>query len=208
MQPFTKLTGLAAPLDRANVDTDQIIPKQFLKRIERTGFGQFLFFDWRYESDGKTPNPDFELNAPRYHGATVLIAGKNFGCGSSREHAPWALDDYGFRAIIAPSYADIFYNNCFKNGMLPIVLPDETVETLMHRAQQTPGYQLTVDLETQTISDADGLSIAFDVDPFRRHLLLNGLDDIGLTMQHESDISTYEAKRPSWKRGAAVTVAD
>ena len=208
MQPFTKLTGLAAPLDRANVDTDQIIPKQFLKRIERTGFGQFLFFDWRYESDGKTPNPDFELNAPRYRGATVLIAGKNFGCGSSREHAPWALDDYGFRAILAPSYADIFYNNCFKNGMLPIVLPDETVDTLMHRAQQTPGYQLTVDLEAQTISDGDGLSLSFDVDPFRRHLLLNGLDDIGLTMQHEGDISAYEARRPSWRRGAAVTAAD
>lgn len=208
MQPFTKLTGLAAPLDRPNVDTDQIIPKQFLKRIERTGFGQFLFFDWRYQGDGKTPDPEFELNAPRYRGATVLIAGKNFGCGSSREHAPWALDDYGFRAILAPSYADIFYNNCFKNGMLPIVLPDETVDTLMRRAQETPGYQLTVDLEAQTISDDQGLSLAFEVDPFRRHLLLNGLDDIGMTLQHEADISAYEAKRPSWKRGAATTVAD
>jgi 3-isopropylmalate/(R)-2-methylmalate dehydratase small subunit len=201
MEAFTTLTGIAAPLDRPNVDTDQIIPKQFLKRIERTGFGQFLFFDWRYEGDGKTPNPEFELNQTQYQGATVLIAGKNFGCGSSREHAPWALNQYGFRAILAPSYADIFFNNCFQNGMLPIVLPEEQVNILMHRAQETPGYQLTVNLETQTITDDQDFSMHFDVDPFRRHSLLNGLDDIGLTLQHEPDITAYEAKRPSWKRG-------
>lgn len=203
MEPFTKLTGLAAPLNRPNVDTDQIIPKQFLKRIERTGFGEFLFFDWRYESDGKTPNPEFELNAPQYQGATILIAGKNFGCGSSREHAPWALNQYGFKAIIAPSYADIFYNNCFKNGMLPLTLPEETVAQLLERAK-TPGYQMTVDLETQTLSDSQSFSTHFDVDPFRRHLLLNGLDDIGMTLQHEPDIAAYEAKRPSWKQGMAA----
>ncbi len=207
MDAFTTLTGIAAPLDRPNVDTDQIIPKQFLKRIERTGFGKFLFYDWRYEDDGTTPNPDFELNQPRYQGATILIAGKNFGCGSSREHAPWALDDYGFRAIIAPSYADIFYNNCFKNGMLPVTLPEETVAQLMEIAQATPSYQLTVDLETQTISDAQGLSIPFEVDAFRRHLLLNGLDDIGLTLQHTDAITAYEAQRPAWKRGTAVSAA-
>ncbi len=203
MEPFTKLTGLAAPLDRVNADTDQIIPKQFLKRIERTGFGQFLFFDWRYEADGKTPNPEFELNQPQYQGATILITGKNFGCGSSREHAPWALEDYGFRAIIAPSYADIFYNNCFKNGMLPLTLPEETVAMLLERAK-TPGYQMTVDLETQTVSDNQGFSSPFEVDAFRRHCLLNGLDDIGLTLQHEPDITAYEAKRPAWKRGAVA----
>ena len=204
MDKFVKLTGIAAPLDRANVDTDQIIPKQFLKRIERTGFGEFLFFDWRYQDDGKTPNPEFELNAPELQGAAILIADKNFGCGSSREHAPWSLLEYGFRSIIAPSYADIFYNNCFKNGILPIVLPEETVHQFMKKAQANLGYQLTVDLETQTISDSDGYSVKFDVDPFRRHLLLNGLDDIGLTMQHETDITAYEGKRPSWKRGTAV----
>ncbi len=204
MDKFVKLTGIAAPLDRVNVDTDQIIPKQFLKRIERTGFGQFLFFDWRYKDDGTTPNPDFELNADALKGATILIAGKNFGCGSSREHAPWALLDYGFRSVIAPSYADIFYNNCFKNGILPITLPEETIDDLMRRAQATPGYQLTVDLETQTITDGQSLSISFDVDPFRRHLLLNGLDDIGLTLQHESDITAFEAKRPLWKRGTGI----
>jgi 3-isopropylmalate/(R)-2-methylmalate dehydratase small subunit len=203
MEAFTTLTGIVAPLDRPNVDTDQIIPKQFLKRIERTGFGQFLFFDWRYEADGKTLNPDFELNAPQYQGATILVAGKNFGCGSSREHAPWALNQYGFRAIIAPSYADIFYNNCFKNGMLPITLPEETVNDLLTQAK-APGYTLTVDLEAQTISDTEGLSMHFNVDSFRRHLLLNGLDDIGLTLQHEGDIATYEAQRPAWKRGVAT----
>ncbi len=203
MEPFIKLTGLAAPLDRVNADTDQIIPKQFLKRIERTGFGQFLFFDWRYQADGKTPNPDFELNQPQYQGATVLVTGKNFGCGSSREHAPWALADYGFRAVIAPSYADIFYNNCFKNGMLPVVLPEDTVAHLLERAK-SPGYKITVDLEAQTVSDNDGFSTPFTVDAFRRHCLLNGLDDIGLTLQHEPDITAYEADRPAWKRGAAA----
>ena len=146
MEPFVRLTGRAAPLDRVNVDTDQIIPKQFLKRIERTGFGPFLFFDWRYLEDGRTPNPDFELNAPEHQGATILIAGKNFGCGSSREHAPWALLDYGFRALIAPAFADIFYNNCFKNGILPVTLPEETVQALLEKAKSVPGYELTVDL--------------------------------------------------------------
>ncbi len=203
MEPFTKLTGLAAPLDRVNADTDQIIPKQFLKRIERTGFGQYLFFDWRYEADGKTPNPDFELNLPQYQGAQILITGKNFGCGSSREHAPWALADYGFKAILAPSYADIFYNNCFKNGMLPLTLPEDTISLLLERAK-SPGYTMTVDLENQTVSDEVGFSAAFDVDPFRRHCLLNGLDDIGLTLQHEPDITAYETARPVWKRGAAA----
>lgn len=204
MEAFTTLTGIAAPLDRVNVDTDQIIPKQFLKRIERTGFGEFLFFDWRYNDNGKSVNPDFELNQPQYQGAAILITGKNFGCGSSREHAPWALNQYGFRAIIAPSYADIFFNNCFQNGMLPIMLPDEQVETLMRRAQVTPGYQVTVDLERQTISDTQDFTAHFDVNPFRRDCLLNGLDDIGLTLQHEADITAYEAKRPSWKRGVAA----
>ena len=204
MQPFMKITGLVASLDRANVDTDQIIPKQFLKRIERTGFGQFLFFDWRYLSDGRTPDPAFELNAPAYQGATILITAKNFGCGSSREHAPWALADYGFRAIIAPSFADIFYNNCFKNGLLPVTLPEETVALLLERAKTTPDYRVTVDLETRTITDTQGFSTGFEVDPFRRYCLLNGLDDIGLTLQHVDAITAYEAKRPGWKRGVAV----
>ena len=203
MESFTKLTGLAAPLDRVNADTDQIIPKQFLKRIERTGFGQFLFFDWRYEADGTTPNPEFELNQPQYSGAVVLITGKNFGCGSSREHAPWALADYGFKAILAPSYADIFYNNCFKNGILPVVLAEETIAMLLERGK-TADYTMTVDLENQTVSDNQGFSQPFEVDPFRRHCLLNGLDDIGLTLQHEPDITAYESKRPQWKRGAVA----
>ncbi len=203
MEAFTKLTGLAAPLDRVNADTDQIIPKQFLKRIERTGFGQFLFFDWRYQADGKTPDPEFELNQPQYRGATVLITGKNFGCGSSREHAPWALADYGFKAILAPSFADIFYNNCFKNGMLPVTLPEKTITMLLARAK-APGYQMTVDLEKLTISDESGFSESFEVDAFRRHCLLNGQDDIGLTLQHEPDIAAYEARRPVWTRGAAA----
>ena len=203
MEAFTTITGLAAPLDRVNADTDQIIPKQFLKRIERTGFGQFLFFDWRFEADGTTPNPDFELNRPQYAGAQILITGKNFGCGSSREHAPWALADYGFRAILAPSYADIFYNNCFKNGMLPVVLPEDTIALLLERAT-VPGYTMTVDLETQTVSDSQGFSAHFDVDPFRRECLLNGLDDIGLTLRHELDITAYESARPAWKRGTAA----
>ncbi len=186
MQRFHKHTGLVAPLDRANVDTDQIIPKQFLKRIERTGFGQFLFYDWR-------ANPSFVLNEPRYQGASILVAGKNFGCGSSREHAPWALGEFGFRAIIAPSFADIFANNCFKNGMLPIVLTEEQIATIMARAQNEEGYQLTIDLERQTVEDAQGLSILFVVSEFQRYCLLEGLDDIGLTLRHEDAIRAYEA---------------
>jgi len=191
MQPFTKHTGLVAPLDRANVDTDQIIPKQFLKRIERTGFGEFLFYDWRYLPDGQ-PNPTFVLNEPRYQGASILIADKNFGCGSSREHAPWALSEFGFRAIIAPSFADIFANNCFKNGMLPITLTSEQVREIMSRAQQQEGYELSVDLERQTVEDSRGLSILFVVNEFQRHCLLEGLDDIGLTLKHEDAIRAYE----------------
>jgi 3-isopropylmalate/(R)-2-methylmalate dehydratase small subunit len=191
MQPFTKLTGLVATLDRNNVDTDQIIPKQFLKRIERTGFGQFLFYDWRYLEDGTTPNPEFHLNRPELQGASVLVAQRNFGCGSSREHAPWALEDYGFRVVIAPSFADIFYNNCFKNGMLPIRLSEEQVADLFRRAEK-PGYKLTVDLVDQTIKDDAGLNLTFEVDDFRRHCLLNGLDDIGLTLKHEDKITAFE----------------
>jgi 3-isopropylmalate/(R)-2-methylmalate dehydratase small subunit len=191
MQPFTTLTGLVAPMDRANVDTDQIIPKQFLKRIERTGFGQFLFFDWRFLDNG-ADNPEFELNRPEYKGASILLTRRNFGSGSSREHAPWALDDYGFKSIIAPSFADIFYNNCFKNGMLPIRLSEEQIEELFQRAAKHPGYKLTIDLEKQTISDEHGYAQSFEVEPFRKHCLLNGLDDIGLTLQHEDKITAYE----------------
>jgi 3-isopropylmalate/(R)-2-methylmalate dehydratase small subunit len=191
MQPFRQHTGLVAPLDRANVDTDQIIPKQFLKRIERTGFGQFVFYDWRYLPDGEM-NSAFVLNEPRYQGASILVADKNFGCGSSREHAPWALGEYGFRVIIAPSFADIFANNCFKNGMLPIALP---VEEIMKRAQEVEGYRLTVDLETQMIADESGLSVSFVVDSFQRYCLLEGLDDIALTLRHEEAIKAYEASR-------------
>lgn len=185
MNAFRQHTGLVAPLDRANVDTDQIIPKQFLKRIERTGFGEFVFYDWRLD-------PSFVLNEPRYQGASVLVTGKNFGCGSSREHAPWALGEYGFRAIIAPSFADIFANNCFKNGMLPITLPAEQVQEIMTRAQQREAYTLTVDLERLTITDSNGLSIPFVVDEFQRYCLLEGLDDIGLTLRHEDAIRAYE----------------
>jgi 3-isopropylmalate/(R)-2-methylmalate dehydratase small subunit len=194
MNPFTTHTGLVAPLDRSNVDTDQIIPAEFLKRIERSGFGQFLFFAWRFR-DGGAENPDFLLNRPEYRQASVLLARRNFGCGSSREHAPWALADYGFRAIIAPSFADIFYNNCFKNGLLPIKLDEPTVEDLFQRAAKTPGYRLTVDLERREIRDDSGLKIPFEVDDFRRHCLLNGLDDIGLTLQNEARISAYERAR-------------
>ena len=207
MEPFISVTGTVAPLDRVNADTDQIIPKQFLKRIERTGFGKYLFFDWRYLEDGETPNPEFELNAPVYRNAPILVAGKNFGCGSSREHAPWALLDYGFRALIAPSFADIFYNNCFKNGILPVTLPEETVNELLAKAKANPGYALTVDLESQTIFDAQGFSAGFEVDPFRRELLLKGLDDIGLTLQHEADITAYESRRPAWKKGVGIAEA-
>ena len=191
MKPFTKHTGLVLPMDRAHVDTDQIIPKQFLKRIERSGFGQYLFFDWRYLDDG-SDNPKFELNRPEFKGASILLARRNFGCGSSREHAPWAIEDYGFRALIAPSFADIFYNNCFKNGMLPIKLDEAVIDDLFDRAAKHPGYRLTVDIETRTISDEHGLSIGFEVDDFRRHCLINGLDDINLTLQREPEIVAYE----------------
>lgn len=194
MEPFVRHNGLVAPLDRVNVDTDQIIPKQFLKRIERTGFGQFLFYDWRFKDNGE-PNPDFVLNAPRYQGASILLTRNNFGSGSSREHAPWALLDYGFRAILAPSFADIFYNNCFKNGILPIILPEETINELFKRVEANEGYRLTVDLEQQKITDDAGLEISFDVDPYRKNCLLQGLDDIGVTLQYEDAIRAYEEKR-------------
>ncbi|MDG2223460.1 MAG: 3-isopropylmalate dehydratase small subunit [Rubripirellula sp.] len=197
MQKFTVHSGTVATLDRANVDTDQIIPKQFLKRIERTGFGQFLFYDWRFQDDGKTPNPDFELNQPQVEGASILVARQNFGSGSSREHAVWALDDYGFRAVIAPSFADIFFNNCFKNGLLPITLPESQVEQIFQRAAERSSYALTVDLENHLVRDEDGLELSFEVDASRRHNLLHGLDDIAQTLQHEEKISEYEAAR-SW----------
>jgi 3-isopropylmalate/(R)-2-methylmalate dehydratase small subunit len=198
MQPFRNHTGLVAPLDRANVDTDQIIPKQFLKRIERTGFGQFLFYDWRYSPDGQL-NSSFVLNEPRYQGASILVTDKNFGCGSSREHAPWALGEFGFRVIIAPSFADIFANNCFKNGMLPITLAAEQVQEIMNRTQKHKGYQLTIDLERQTISDSGGLSILFVVNEFQRYCLLEGLDDIGLTLRHEDAIISFESRRSRYR---------
>ena len=200
MQPFIKETGIAAPLNRANVDTDQIIPAVFLKRIERTGFGQFLFHTWRFLPDGQ-PNPEFVLNQPGYEGATILITSRNFGCGSSREHAPWALLDYGFRAIIAPSFAEIFHKNCFDNGIVPVHLPEEQIAGLMASAEGKPGYRITVDLEECELTDEEGLRIPFVVhnDPeaheFRRDCLLRGLDDIGLTLQHEADITAYEARQ-------------
>ena len=192
MEPYRRETGKVATLDRANVDTDQIIPKQFLKRIERSGFGQFLFYDWRFREDGSL-DPRFELNQSHFRGATVLLTGSNFGCGSSREHAPWALLDYGFRTVIAPSFADIFYNNCFKNGMLPIRLPGQQVRGLFRRVRENPEYTLTVDLESCTLRDGLGLRLEFPVEPFRRHCLLEGLDEIGLTLRHEDKISRYEA---------------
>jgi 3-isopropylmalate/(R)-2-methylmalate dehydratase small subunit len=192
MKPFTTHTGKVVAMDRANVDTDQIIPKQFLKRIERTGFGEFLFWDWRKNEDG-SEDPKFELNRPDAKGASVLLARRNFGSGSSREHAPWALEDYGFRVIVAPSFADIFYNNCFKNGMLPVVLSEVQVEELFQRTAKHQGYELTADLENQTLTDAHGFVANIEVDAFRRHSLLNGLDDIGLTLEHEEKISAYEA---------------
>ena len=198
MKPFRQHIGLVAPLDRANVDTDQIIPKQFLKRIERTGFGEFLFYDWRYLPDGE-PDSSFVLNEPRYEGASILVTEKNFGCGSSREHAPWALGEYGFRVIIAPSFADIFANNCLKNGMLPITLTSEQVREIMSRTQKHKGYQLTVDLERQTIRDMEGLSILFVVNEFQRYCLLEGLDDIGLTLRHEEAIKEYESHQSRYK---------
>jgi 3-isopropylmalate/(R)-2-methylmalate dehydratase small subunit len=194
MEAFKRHTGLVATLDRVNVDTDQIIPKQFLKRIERSGFGQFLFYDWRFTPEGEI-NTEFELNDARFAGASILLARANFGCGSSREHAPWALADYGFRAIIAPSFADIFYNNCFKNGLLPVQLEEAEVERLFTAASAIPGYELTIDLERQWVVDDWGNKFGFAVEPFRRECLLKGLDDIGLTLQHEDDIAEYEARR-------------
>ena len=191
MNPFTSHTGLVACMDRSSVDTDQIIPKQFLKRIERTGYGPFLFYDWRYLDDGKTPNPNFELNQPKAKGASILLARRNFGCGSSREHAVWALENYGFKAVIAPSFADIFYNNCFKNGVLPVKLSEDQVEQLFQRASEG-GYQLTVDLKTCRITDSQGLSLPFEVDESRRHCLLHGLDDIALTLKHDAKITAFE----------------
>ena len=204
MEPFRVVTGLVAPLDRANVDTDAIIPKQFLKSIKRTGFGPNLFDAWRYLDRGepgidnaKRPkNPDFALNDPRYQGASILLARRNFGCGSSREHAPWALADYGFRALIAPSYADIFFNNCYKNGLLPIVLQPSEVDRLFHDAAAFPGFMLTIDLERQAVAMQDGsAAFHFDVEPFRKHCLVNGFDDIGLTLEHADEIRAFEAKR-------------
>jgi len=196
MKPFRKHQGRVVHLDRVNVDTDQIIPKQFLKRIERTGFGEFLFHDWRRTPDGKQ-DEKFVLNHPRHRGASILIAGKNFGCGSSREHAVWALSDYGFRTVIAPSFADIFANNSTKNGFLNVTLREDEVAELVRRSREREGYQLTVDLEQKKVYDDDGFAASFEVDDFVRHCLLNGLDDIGLTLQHESEIEAYEAKHPS-----------
>jgi 3-isopropylmalate/(R)-2-methylmalate dehydratase small subunit len=193
-EPFVQHKGRVAPMDRINVDTDQIIPKQFLKRIERTGFGQFLFYDWRFSPDGSS-NTSFVLNEPRYQGTTILVAGDNFGCGSSREHAPWALQDYGFRVIIAPSFADIFYNNCFKNGLLPVILPEETVKGILADAATQGDYTLSVDLETQVVTEPDGITHPFEVDPFYKTFILNGLDEIGWTLQYEEDITTYESSR-------------
>lgn len=202
MQAFTQLSGLVVPLDRANVDTDAIIPKQFLKSIKRSGFGPNAFDEWRYLDHGEPGmdnskrkiNPDFVLNQARYQGGSVLLARENFGCGSSREHAPWALEDYGFRAIIAPSFADIFFNNCFKNGMLPIVLAADDVDALFKETEAVEGYKLNIELSTQTITTPSGKSYKFEVDAFRKHCLLNGLDDIGLTMQHQDAIKAFEKK--------------
>ena len=193
MEPFRTLTSLAAPLDRTNVDTDQIIPKQFLKRIERTGYGEFLFFDWRRTASGD-PNPEFELNHPRYKGAKILIAGKNFGCGSSREHAAWALSDFGFRAVIAPTFADIFFSNAGKNGIVLVRLSEEQVAELLNNARTIPSYQLTVSLQDQTVTDDRGFKASFEMDPFRKFCLIEGLDDIGLTLRHEGALDAFEAK--------------
>jgi 3-isopropylmalate/(R)-2-methylmalate dehydratase small subunit len=207
MQKFNVHKGLVAPMDRENVDTDAIIPKQFLKSIRKTGFGPNLFDEWRYldagfpgqDANSRKPNPDFVLNQARYQGASILLARKNFGCGSSREHAPWAIDQYGFRAIIAPSYADIFFNNCFKNGLLPIVLPENVVAQLFDEVLAFPGYQLTIDLERQVVVRPQGEEIAFDVQAFRKYCLVNGLDDIGLTLRHSDKIKAFEAERLATK---------
>ena len=194
MRPFTQLTGLVAPLDRVDVDTDQVIPKQFLKTIKRTGLREGLFFDWRKRKDG-SPDPSFFLNQPRYQGATILLTRDNFGCGSSREHAPWALLDQGFRCIIAPSFADIFYNNCLQNGILPVVLKSEEVLALMNDVLDIEGYQLTVDLDRQTVTTPNATTYRFEIDPFRKDCLYRGLDAIGLTLQHEKAITAYESRR-------------
>jgi 3-isopropylmalate/(R)-2-methylmalate dehydratase small subunit len=201
MQPFHTLTALAAPLDRTNVDTDQIIPKQFLKRVERTGYGDFLFFDWRQTPDGK-PVANFVLNDPRYKGAQILVAGKNFACGSSREHAAWALSDFGFRVVIAPSFADIFFSNAGKNGIVLVKLSEEDVAKLLTNAKTIPGYQLTVSLEDQTVTDSKGFKASFEVDPFRKFCLIEGLDDIGLTLRHAAELDAFEAKhdQADWLR--------
>ena len=214
MEKFIVHKGLVAPLDRENVDTDAIIPKQFLKSIKKTGFGPNLFDEWRYLDHGepgmdpaaRKPNPDFVLNQPRYAGASILLARKNFGCGSSREHAPWALQQYGFRAILASSFADIFFNNCFKNGLLPIVLAESVIGKLFDEVNAFAGYQLTVDLERQVIVKPDGSEIAFDVQPFRKHCLLGGLDDIGLTLRHQDEIKAFEARRLAAKPWLAHTL--
>jgi 3-isopropylmalate/(R)-2-methylmalate dehydratase small subunit len=206
MDPFTRHTGLVAPLDRVDVDTDQIIPKQFLKSIARTGFEVGLFFDWRLRPDG-TPNPDFVLNKPQYQGATVLVSGRNFGSGSSREHAPWALQQAGFRAVIAPSFGDIFRNNCYQNGLLPVVLPETIVRQLLDRAENEPDYRLTIDLDQQTVADARDTLASFDIDPSVKHRLLNGLDDIGLTLQNAGEIDAYEQRRPAYLPSTNVPVA-
>jgi 3-isopropylmalate/(R)-2-methylmalate dehydratase small subunit len=204
MQPFRNLTGLVVPLDRANVDTDTIIPKQFLKSINRSGFGPNLFDAWRYRDRGEPGtdptlrplNPEFVLNQPRYRGAQILLARRNFGCGSSREHAPWAMLDYGFRAVVAPSFGDIFFNNCFKNGLLPIVLPERDVDRLFHETGAFPGFRLVIDLERQSVATVDGAQVfRFEVEPFRKHCLLNGLDEIGLTLHHADEIRAFEAKQ-------------
>ena len=197
MHPFSRHTGLVAPLDRVDVDTDQIIPKQFLKSIARTGFDAGLFFDWRFQPDG-SPNPDFVLNKPEYQGASILVSGRNFGSGSSREHAPWALQQFGFRAVIAPSFADIFRNNCYQNGLLPVVLPDTLVRQLLDRAASQAGSRLSIDLENQTVADERDTLASFDIDPAVKHRLLNGLDDIGLTLQHADAIESFEQHRPAF----------
>jgi 3-isopropylmalate/(R)-2-methylmalate dehydratase small subunit len=214
MRKFTVHKGLVAPMDRENVDTDAIIPKQFLKSIRKTGFGPNLFDEWRYLDAGfpgqdaasRKPNPDFVLNQPRYQGASILLARRNFGCGSSREHAPWALEQYGFRALIAPSFADIFFNNSFKNGLLPIVLPEATVARLFDQVHAFPGYELTVDLDQQRITTPEGEAIPFEVQPFRRYCLMNGLDDIGLTLRHQDKIKAFEAERLATKPWLAHTL--
>ena len=203
MEKFVRKEGLVAPLDRANVDTDAIIPKQFLKSIKRSGFGPNLFYEWRYMDVGqpgqdcakRTPNPKFVLNEARFLGASILLTRDNFGCGSSREHAPWALEDYGFRALVGTSFADIFYSNCFKNGLLPIRLPASEVDALFRQSQETPGYRLRIDIEAQTVTRPDGKVLSFDIDPFRKHCLLNGFDDIGLTLRHADKIREFESRR-------------